>query len=81
MTHPGMEGVVDEFEPRRQITAQEIKDLRKALGRTQEELARLIGATSMSVFRWETGRSAPIPSYQEKLKKLQEWVRGQGGKG
>lgn len=36
-----------------------VRTLRKALGLTQEELARLIGATFVSVNRWENNASTP----------------------
>jgi len=60
------------------MTPQEIKSLRHALGRSQAELAKIIGASEPSVARWETGKSRPIPSYLEKLRKLQAWVLRQG---
>ena len=36
-----------------------LKDLRKEKGITQEELAQLIGVSSRSVSRWETGSNMP----------------------
>jgi DNA-binding transcriptional regulator YiaG len=59
------------------MTPQEIIDIRTALGRTRAGLAQIVGATEMSVTRWETGKTRPIPVFTEKLKKLQDWVAKQ----
>ena len=59
------------------MTPQEIRDIRVALGRSQNEFAKIIGATELSVHRWEAGKTSPLPAFAEKLTKLQEWVTRQ----
>ncbi len=44
-----------------------IKELRKALGLTQTELAELLGCTQESISKWENGN---CPSYINKLAEL-----------
>lgn len=56
------------------MTAQEIKQLRVALQRTQEGMAKIIGTTSMTVSRWERGENTPLPIYVEKLTKLRDYI-------
>jgi transcriptional regulator with XRE-family HTH domain len=49
----------------------DIVKLRKALGLTQEQLAKRIGAPYRgTIARWETGKSKPHHLYLEKLEKL-----------
>ena len=36
-----------------------LRDLRKEKGQTQEEIAEMLGTSSRSVSRWETGRTLP----------------------
>jgi len=53
------------------MTTAQIVKLRKALGLTQEELAKRIGAPYReTIARWETGKSKPHHLYLEKLEKL-----------
>ena len=42
------------------MTTNEIIELRKSLGMTQEQFARLVGVTMNTVYRWEKGRN-PTP--------------------
>jgi DNA-binding XRE family transcriptional regulator len=42
----------------------ELRQRRKALGMTQEQLARVLGVSRQSVFMWESGRTA-IPALLE----------------
>ncbi len=53
---------------------EEIKNLRDQLGRTQEGMALIVNTTTTSWGRWERGETTPLPIYQEKLDKLQEFI-------
>ena len=52
------------------MEAREIKELRKRLGLTREQLAHRLGMTLGTVARWEAGKSKPSPLALEKLNKL-----------
>lgn len=41
------------------MEAEEILDLRKALGCTQEEFSKILGVTAVALSRWETGKAVP----------------------
>ena len=41
-------------------TPEEVKHLRRALNRTQEEFAALLGVTFSTVNRWENGRPRAV---------------------
>lgn len=47
-----------------------IPELRSAMNITQEDLAKLLGVTSVSVSRWENGRTVPTKIIKVKLNKL-----------
>lgn len=52
----------------------EIKTLREALGLSQEQLARHLGVSFMTISRWERGHSKPSPLAIEKLEQMKkEW--------
>jgi len=48
----------------------EIKELRKRLNLTQEQLGDLIGAQRKTIVRWETGRHEPLGNNLKLLKNL-----------
>ena len=48
-----------------------VRELREALGLTQEELAREIGVTMMAVSRWERGLNKPSRLAYRKLQELE----------
>lgn len=52
------------------MTADEITNLRKKLGVTQEKFAHLLGTTSVTVNRWENGKTIPSRLYIKELKQL-----------
>jgi len=56
------------------ITGEEIKELRKKLGLTQEELARLLGVGFSTVNRWENNKATPTGQSLVTLNKLKELV-------
>ena len=64
------------------MNAQEIKNIRIALQRTQVGMAQIIGTTSITVSRWERGESHPLPIYMAKLVKLRDYIikKAEGGK-
>ena len=47
-----------------------IPELRSAMNVTQEDFAKLLGVTAVSVSRWENGKNAPTKIIKVKLKKL-----------
>ena len=52
------------------MSPQEIKELRKALRLTQQQLAQKLGVSYVTLNRWENGQSAPSSMGQEKLTEL-----------
>ena len=64
------------------MTGKEIKELRKKLGLTQEEFAKLLGVGYTTVNRWENGKSEPRGQALITIKKFKELVeyaeRGEG---
>ena len=47
-----------------------IRELRLALGLTQEQLAVALGVTYSTINRWENGRSKPSPLAMEKIEEM-----------
>lgn len=63
------------------MTPEEVKNLRTRLGVTQRQLAEMIGATQVTIARYETGVSKPTGAYLMLLKQLAEKVKkAKGGK-
>ncbi len=56
------------------IKGEEIKELRKKLGLTQEELARLLNVGFSTVNRWENNKATPTGQSLVVLSKLKELV-------
>jgi DNA-binding transcriptional regulator YiaG len=54
------------------MTSKQIKSLRRALGITQKQLADMIGATQVTIARYETDVSRPTGAYLKLLKILNE---------
>jgi transcriptional regulator with XRE-family HTH domain len=52
------------------MIAQDVKDLRKRLGWSQQRFATEIGVAVTTVSRWERGISSPFPIALEKIKSL-----------
>ena len=50
----------------------DIATRRKALGLSQEALARRFGVSVMTVHRWESGENAPSPVLRDVIKR---WLR------
>ena len=50
-----------------QFDAQVLINKRAALGITQREMAQLLGASSLSVYKWETGRVHPRAAQLERI--------------
>jgi DNA-binding transcriptional regulator YiaG len=62
------------------ITPGFIISLRQAMGLTQEQFARRLGVTKMTVSRWECGRMQPGNSMAAAIRKLQTKARREGVK-
>ena len=58
------------------ITAEEIRQLRETLGRTQEGMAAIVETSQVTWSRWERGESSPLPVFAKKLEKLRRIVAG-----
>ena len=52
------------------MNAEEITYIRQKLGLNMQEFAEKVGVSRMTVFRWETGRTSPLPVYEKTLKRL-----------
>ena len=50
------------------MTGKEISFRRKLLSLTQEQLAKLIGVSRVTIARWETDRQKPLPVLERILK-------------
>jgi len=55
------------------------KQIRKSLGKTQAQLAHILGASASQVARWERGEAVP-KEYEEKLDRLREHIERQEGR-
>ncbi len=58
-----------------QDTSKMVKEVRTALGLTQEQFAAKIGVTVTTVNRWENDRGKPYPLAMRQLKKLQQKIK------
>ena len=54
------------------MTSKQIKSLRRVIGITQQQLANMIGATQVTIARYETDVSRPTGAYLKLLKILLE---------
>jgi transcriptional regulator with XRE-family HTH domain len=52
------------------VTGREVRELRRRLGLSQTELSNRLGVTQGTVSNWETGRTAPTPTYEGPLQEL-----------
>lgn len=52
-----------------------LKEIRRQLGLTQEQLGHRIGVSFTSVNHWERGRRRPIPIALDKIKTLAEQAK------
>lgn len=52
------------------MTPDEIIALRKSLGLSQERFAYIIGTTTTTINRWESGKVKPSRLYTKELKQL-----------
>lgn len=57
------------------FTPEEVRQLRKSLGMTQEGFAHMIGVTFATVNRWERGKSVPQELASKELSRLQAKVK------
>lgn len=67
----GYEEILREKGPRiRPLVADYVRARRRELGLTQKELAGQLGASRVSVTRWESGEHVPSTDYLDALSKL-----------
>jgi DNA-binding transcriptional regulator YiaG len=52
------------------LTGQEIRYLRKSLGKSSRDFAKLVGVTPDQVSRWELNRNRPEPSADKLIRML-----------
>ena len=52
------------------MTSNEIKELRKRLGMTQQELANAVGVDRVTIARWEAGQKKPSNLATRQLARL-----------
>lgn len=52
------------------FTAQRLKNQRARLGLTQEQMAKLLGVSSLSIWKWESGGAVPRASRVPKILQL-----------
>ena len=60
-----------------QDTSKMIKQLRAALGLTQEQFAAMVGVTFSTVNRWENSVSKPSPLAMLRIERLQKKNKSQ----
>ena len=51
--------------------AEYVRQVRKAQGWTQEELARYLDISLATVRAWETGKNQPLPAYRRMVERLE----------
>lgn len=61
------EGATPKISRQIQFDAQVLIDKRAALGITQKQMAQLLGASSLSVYKWETGHVHPRAVQLERI--------------
>ena len=52
------------------MTGEEVKMIRHMIGVTQEKFAQMLGTTTTTVSRWESGRVKPSRLYEREIKEL-----------
>ena len=55
------------------------KQIRKSLGKTQAQIAQILGSSTSQVARWERGEAVPR-EYEEKFDRLREHIERQEGR-
>lgn len=59
-----------------------VKAIREALGRTQEQFARMLNVSQVTLCRWERGKHVPAPVYRQILEGWEKkYVRPKGEEG
>jgi transcriptional regulator with XRE-family HTH domain len=56
--------------------AERVKVIRHKLGLSQREFAKKVGATFVSVWKWENNKSKPHPIFVGKMEELNEENNG-----
>lgn len=55
-----------------ELWSKRISGLREKLVMSQEELARELGVTRVSVSTWESGKHVPLPVHRRRILKLEQ---------
>jgi DNA-binding XRE family transcriptional regulator len=58
------------------MTSKEVRRIRKRLGLTQKSFAKKVGASEISVIRWENGHTKMLPLFARQIQKLEKESRG-----
>jgi len=66
------QSLADRFEPKMTLDGKQIQELRHAIGLSVMKLATKLDVACGTVYRWEKGKSKPLPTYQKKLWQLWE---------
>ena len=56
--------------------AERVKQVRQKLGLSQREFAKRVGATFVSIYKWENNKSKPHPMFMKKIEELNEEDNG-----
>ena len=48
----------------------QIRVARERLGMSREELAAKVGCSAVSIWKWETGRTMPLPAFRKQLERI-----------
>jgi len=54
----------------RKMFGEKLRKRREARGLTQDQLAKKVGTTRVSINKWENGVSTPLPIYRERLNRM-----------
>lgn len=54
----------------KRITGEDLRLARESLGLSRSELARQLGVSENTVYRWETDRSSPLPVFVRDLTRI-----------
>jgi transcriptional regulator with XRE-family HTH domain len=50
--------------------AERVKQIRNKLGLSQRAFAKQVGATFVSIYKWENNKSKPHPMFMKKIEEL-----------
>lgn len=56
--------------------AERVKGIRQKLGLSQRDFAKKVGATFVSIWKWENNKSTPHPMFVKRIEELNEENNG-----